>query len=138
MLFRSQGRKCGCGKRGCWEAYASGLAMVKLYQEITGQKKNIFAIEKEFLGGNKKAKTVVKQTAHYLAIGISNLINILNPEAIILGGGLINFKEFIELAKREVNNFVLTSDLKRTPILITKLDGDAGLLGAALLNQNNF
>ncbi|TSC95714.1 MAG: glucokinase [Parcubacteria group bacterium Athens1014_10] len=137
QIIEINGRQCGCGKKGCWEAYASGMAMIKSYHKITGKNKNALEIQKDFLNNKKESKEAVEQTANYLAIGLSNLINILNPEVIILGGGLSNFKEFIELAKKEVKKIVLTPDLQKTPILISKLGDDAGLIGAALLNEKS-
>lgn len=133
QIIEMRGQKCGCQKQGCWEAYASGSAMMRLYQKTTGINKNTFEIEKDFLRQEEKAGQVVRKTAYYLSVGLSNLINILDPEVIVLGGGLSNFKKFIDLAKEQIKDLVLIPALQKTPILTTKLGDDAGLLGAALL-----
>jgi len=133
QIIKVNGRKCDCGKSGCFEAYASGSAMVKSYKKLSGQDKDTFEIEQLFIKGEENAKLVVEESSHYLAIGLSNLINILNPEAIVLGGGLSNFKKFIDLAKSEINKYLITPHLKQTPILISKLNDNAGMIGASLL-----
>lgn len=138
QIIEVNGRKCDCGKSGCFEAYASGSAMVKLYKKISGQEKNTFEIEQLFLKGEKNAKLAVEESSHYLAIGLSNLINILNPEAIVLGGGLSNFKKFIDLAKNELDKYLIAPHLKQTPILTSKLDDNAGMIGASLLKNYVF
>ncbi len=133
QIIEVNGKKCDCGKSGCFEAYASGSAMVKSYKKLSNQDKNTFEIEQLFIKGEKNAKLAVEESSHYLAIGLSNLINILNPEAIILGGGLSNFKRFIDLAKSEIDKYLIAPHLKQTPILISKLNDNAGMIGASLL-----
>lgn len=133
QIIEIGGEKCRCGKKGCWEAYASGSAMSKLYQKTTGQSKDVLSIKKEFLEGNSDASAVVRKTADYLAVGLSNLINILNPEILVLGGGLSNFKEFIDLTKKQTKNLILSPKARKTPIVVSKLSDNAGLIGAALL-----
>lgn len=137
QIIQLGGRQCTCGKRGCWEAYVSGKAITNLYFELTGQRKNVLAIKKEFRQKHLEAEIVVNETARYLAIGLANLINTLNPEIIVLGGGLIKFKPLFKIALKEVKNWLLVKERQRTPILISQLGEQAGILGATLLIKEN-
>ncbi|MFN3301879.1 MAG: ROK family protein [Patescibacteria group bacterium] len=132
FLLEVGGKKCICGRRGCFEAYASGRAMEEIYFELTGQKKNTFQIEEEFNQKKPEAIFVVNETARWLRIGLANLINILNPDIIILGGGLVNFKSFIRLALKNIRSWLLVKETK-TKILVSDLKEKATLLGASLL-----
>jgi len=135
MVLEVGGRKCLCGKKGCLETYASGRAMEELYFEITDQKKNTFQIKKEFTQKKPEAIYVVNETARWLAIGIANLINILNPNLIVLGGGMTGFQSFIKIALKNIKPWLLVPETK-TKILVSRLREKAGILGAALLANN--
>ena len=136
MLLEIGGKKCVCGKRGCFEAYASGRAMEELYFELTGKKKTTFEIEKEFVQKNQEAIFAVNETGRWLAIGIANIINLLNPDLIVLAGGMINFKEFIEIALKNIKPWLLVKEIK-TKVLVSDLNEKAILLGASLMFQRN-
>lgn len=133
IILEIGGRKCLCGKRGCFEAYASGRAMAELYFELTGKKKNTFQIKKEFSQKKQEAVFVVNETARWLAIGLANVINILNPDLIVLGGGMTGFKSFIEIALKNIRPWLLVKETK-TEILVSTLKEKATLLGAFLLS----
>lgn len=128
MKIEAHGPKCGCGKHGCLEALASGSALKR--------KTGVEALSLELAArqGDKKAQQAIQEIAHYLAIGISNLVNIFNPEMVIIGGGLSNMRELLICPiKKEFKNYVLSVPAKSVKIVRAKLGTNAGVLGAAAL-----
>jgi glucokinase len=127
------GLTCSCGQKGHLEAYASGNAMVKLYQQITGQEKDTFFIAKQARAKEKAALKVFKTMNQALAIGLANTINIFNPDIIVLGGSLVKLKLLtnpaIELARKKV----VFPALDTTKIVTSKLKDEASLLGTVAL-----
>jgi len=127
--------RCGCGKGNHWEAYASGQAMVKLYKHFTGRNQNTFKIEEEAKGGGEIARTVINIMVDFLAQGLANIIHILNPEIIAIGGGLSRVDILISPAIYETKKLLLYPSLAKTKIVKSKLGQDAGILGAALITR---
>jgi len=133
MTIKDNGLVCSCGQKGHLEAYASGTAMIKLYQKLTGQKKSAFFVEEQFKKRDKNATKVFQIMNQCLAIGLANIINIFNPEIIILGGGLAKIKPLIQPASKMAKQKVVYPQLNKTKIVVSKLKSDAALLGAAAL-----
>jgi len=132
MIIQPNGIKCSCGKRGCWETYASSQGIRYFYQKLTGQKKSSEEIVQEFRKKKKPAIVTVKIVAIWLALGLANIINILDPEIIILGGGLARFQALISLALKGAKKLLVVSSL-RTKILVSLEPEKMTLLGASLL-----
>jgi glucokinase len=137
MIINPKGEKCSCGKHGCWEAYASGYGIKSFYHKITGKKKNSFEIAEEFRRKDKSAVLTIKRAAYFLAIGLANIINILDPEIIILGGGLARFQGLINLALKQVKQWLAVSDYQ-TKILVSSHPEKIALLGASLLAREQL
>lgn len=135
MTISSEKEKCSCGQSGHFEILASGTAMVNIYKNLTGKKKNTFKIENLAIKGDKRALQTIKIMSKYLGIGLANIINILNPEIIVIGGGMARVNLLWSKLKTETYKRVLYSPLKRTKIVKTKLDDDAGILGASLITK---
>jgi len=127
--------KCSCGKFGHFEALCSGKALVNFYKHLTGKTKNVFEIEKLAKLGDKNAKKTNALVAKYLGLGLANIINIFNPEIIIVGGGIAKIKELWQPALKEPKKEVMYDSLRDTKIIKTNLNEDAGILGAAMLCQ---
>jgi len=128
MIIDSRGYTCGCGNVGCLEALSSGTAIKKR----SGM--DAIAVELAARQGDKKAIRVIEQTAHYLAIGIANLVNIFNPELVILGGGVSKMRELLLTPiRKEFKRYALTLPAKSVKITRAKLGTEAGVLGAAAL-----
>lgn len=149
-LLEYNGRLCGCGKRGCLEAYASATALIndtkKAMMENTQTAmwdyvnhdidqvdgKTAFETAKK---GDVIAKKVVEQYINYLSAGILSFCNIFRPEAVILGGGICAQKDYLikpieQILKQQNYGIKNTPEVK---ILVAKLGNDAGILGAAAL-----
>ncbi|HEB01406.1 MAG TPA: ROK family protein [Candidatus Portnoybacteria bacterium] len=133
MVIVAEGLKCNCGNRGCLEQYVSGSALVLKYKKLTGQEKTPLEIEKESEQKKKPALKVIEETGYYLGLGLANLINILNPEIIVLGGGVARTKTLYSPTIREMKKRVFPLGQK-TPVVISKLGREAGIIGAAWLS----
>ncbi len=152
MVINVDGIPCNCGRKGCWEKYASATALVSqaveamqsnkdslLWQTCDGdlnkvEGKSIF----EALDlGDATAKAVIDKYLYYVAIGIANVINALQPEAVCVGGGISGQGEKILSPIRDIvkaERYSVYAD-KQAAILQATLGNDAGIIGAALLDE---
>jgi len=132
------GNECYCGKQGCVETYISGPALERRWYERSGQKTSLQTI----------TQTVYELPAHKVwfelwkeeflenfGMALANVIDILDPDVIILGGGVSNIPFLYDEGKKAVYENVF-SDLVNTPILKNKLGDSAGVFGACLLNNS--
>ncbi len=141
------GKLCGCGQKGCWEAYASATGLIreaqgrlivnkknKLYEDTKGREveaKDIFDAAKD---GDEFSMDIVDYEVDYLALGISNLLNILDPEIIVMGGGVSLAGDFLlDKLRERLKKYALPSALEGLEIVEAELWNDAGILGAAHL-----
>lgn len=124
------GNKCYCGKSGCVETYISGPALEKRWFEITGKREPLTTIVKNLDGAD--GQTWKKEFLDSFGVGLANVIDILDPDAIVLGGGISNIDFLYTDGRNSVYDKVF-SDLVDTPILKNKLGDSAGVFGAALL-----
>ncbi len=147
----SGGRQCTCGRRGCYEAYASATALTAMTAEkieelslkgmdsILGDTaKNAGKVSARtafdaMKAGCKYGREVVDNYIYYLAEGITNMINIFQPEILCIGGGVCNEREYLtrplcELVERDQYT---RNSKNKTKIVIAELGNDAGIIGAA-------
>lgn len=146
MTVNPEGPRCGCGNHGCLEVYASAKGITDRTIDVieSGSKTklreitegNIYKINSEMVyqaakEGDSLARDIIRAMGRYLGIGIANLINIFNPEAIIIGGGVRDAWDlFIEPLRREVRARAFRIPAERARIIKSTLK-DGGLLGAA-------
>ena len=150
MVIEYGGRPCTCGRRGCFEAYSSATALVKmtkeafeahpesLMREMCGGDiervggKTAFAAMKK---GDPTAAQVVDAYIGYLACGTANLINIFQPEVLTIGGGISGEGDYLVVPLREkLSHEIYSKDgTLKTDIRIALLGNDAGIIGAAAL-----
>jgi glucokinase len=140
-----KGRQCPCGNKGCLERYASATAMVEtaksglkkfpgssVNKRIEKEKLTSKLIYEEALRGDNFAKEIFTEISEYLGIGISNLVSIFNPEAVILGGGLSSAHKFIlPVIKKTVEKRVQPGLKENIKYLIIKDQDKTPALGAA-------
>ena len=151
MIIIMNGKPCTCGNFGCWEAYGSATAMVKMARALIEKgletkligyypdELNAKAIVDEAQNGDRIAHDIVIQTGKYVGVGIANLINIFNPEAVIVGGGLslageILFNEITHHAKLNSQPRAFS----KVQITQAILGNNAGILGSAALAFMNI
>ena len=145
------GLPCTCGRRGCWEAYSSATGLINMTKrklETVSKDETVMwqMVESEgkvsgrtafnaMKAGDSAGKEVVDEYLMYLADGITNMVNIFQPEVVVIGGGVCNEKEhLVEPLKRIVakDNYY-KGDGPKTQIKIAELGNDAGIIGAAML-----
>ena len=139
------GVRCGCGQDGCWEAYASATALVRQAREAAAlhpdsrlnalpalDGKSIYAAARD---GDKTARAVTAQYASYVALGLTNFINALAPEVVLLGGGVAGAGDaLLEPVRACVQARFFHQNPSLLPeILPAALGGEAGIYGAAAL-----
>jgi fructokinase len=128
--LHQNGNKCYCGKSGCVETYISGPALEKRWSQITGKKEPLTAIVQNL--DSTDGQMWKKEFLDNFGTGLANVIDILDPDAIVLGGGISNI-DFLYTDGRDSVYDKVFSDLVDTPILKNKLGDSAGVFGAALL-----
>ena len=148
MTLIKGGEQCGCGKRGCYEAYASVTALNRdtkramerhpesIMNELAAARGKVsgrtaFDAMRQ---GDSAAAEVVKNYAEYVAEGIVSIENIFQPEVIVIGGGISKEGDYLlKPVKEYVEKNRYNKHLKQTEIKIAKLFNDAGIIGAAML-----
>jgi len=144
ICVESFGAPCRCGSRGCVEQYSSASAIVRIAKELETQYpestlKNVAQLEasevfQAGINGDKLALEVFRQMGFYLGVSLSSLINVLNPEVIVIGGGAsAGWELFMPQMLETVRQKAFGSLSKRAKIVRGELGDDAGILGAARL-----
>jgi fructokinase len=129
--LHQNGNLCYCGKSGCVETYISGPSLEKRWNQLTGLTQSMSEIITYFdIDIGKKWKDEFLENFGY---GLANVIDILDPDAIILGGGLSNIDFLYTEGKKSIYSKVF-SDIIETPILKNNLGDSSGVFGAALLD----
>ncbi len=145
------GLPCTCGRRGCWEAYSSATGLINMTKRKLDTVSKTETVMWEMVEndgkisgrtafnamkmGDKAGKEVVDEYLLYLAEGIANIINIFQPEVVVIGGGVCNEKEHLvnplKAMVDEIQYYKGTG--KHTQIKVAELGNDAGIIGAAML-----
>ena len=149
MVVEADGRSCGCGRRGCLEAYCSASAlisesqrMMKLYPDskmwdLANEKNGRVTGKTAFMAkamGDIAATQVINDFVNYLAIGIANIINVFQPAVVCVGGGISGEGNNLLLPLRERLKYTsFGTNGSRTRVEVAKFRNDAGIIGAALL-----
>lgn len=129
----ASGGPCYCGKNGCTERIISGTGLENYYEEITGTRKRLKEIIPAARSGeDPNAVKTLDRLIHFFGMGISTIINMLDPDVIVLGGGVGNIDELYTRGIAEVEKHVFNPRLD-TKIVRPKLGDSAGVFGAAFL-----
>ncbi|MGL4534210.1 MAG: ROK family protein [Fusobacteriaceae bacterium] len=149
IILVPHGKLCGCGHKGCFEAYASATGLIRettsrlvvnknnlIFKAIEGDlskldAKVIFDCAKE---GDLFALDLIDYEADYLALGLSHILNMLNPEILILGGGVALAGDILlNSVKEKIKDYALTITLEGLQIKLSELGNDAGIIGGGAL-----
>ncbi len=128
--LKQNGNNCYCGKNGCVETYLSGPALEKRWSELTGKADSLESITNNM--NDSKANQWKNEFLENFGVSLANVIDILDPDVIVLGGGVSNISFLYNEGRDAVYDKVF-SDLVDTPILQNKLGDSAGVFGACLL-----
>ncbi len=131
-----QGNLCFCGRRGCVETYLSGPALQRRWNELTAERLGLPEIVSRLDSGlaTGAARRWKAEFLTNFGLALSNVINILDPDAVVLGGGVSNIRFLYDEGLREVHRNVF-SDFADTPILRHQLGDSSGVFGAACLGH---
>ncbi|MEY3362593.1 MAG: glucokinase [Actinomycetota bacterium] len=130
MVVNPDGPRCTCGRKGCWEVYASGRGLRMLASGESGE-----SVIERARQGDADAVTVLEAYARWLAIGLSNLANVSDPDVIVIGGGVsVAADFFMPMLRRWFLETLYSPEQRQHPDLrVAQLGEHAGAIGAALL-----
>ncbi len=147
------GPECTCGRKGCFEVFSSATGLVRMTKEAMYEDKSsiMWKMNEEdgkvsartafnaMRAGDRAGKAVVDKYIKYLACGITNTINIFQPDILCIGGGVCNEGDPLLLPLKELvaKEVYTKNSAKNTEIVIAKLGNDAGIIGAAFLGQDH-
>ena len=151
MTIVDGGELCTCGKRGCWERYASATALIREGRKLCAAKpdcalmravdgdtgaitaKHVIDLARE---GDPDCAALFKSYVHYLVIGLSNMVNLYDPEMFVLGGGVSYAGAFLlDAVRAELPKYVFFKTMPYASVELAKLTNDAGIIGAAMLGR---
>jgi glucokinase len=138
------GPPCGCGSRGCLEVFSSATAIVRMTRELgpdyssssLNGVRDLTAetVYKKGLEGDELALEVFRRAGFYLGVGLASVINVLNPEVIVIGGGVAaGWDLFINHVNEQITKRAFPEAARRAKVVRARCGDDAGLLGAAYL-----
>lgn len=116
IIIETKGPVCGCGHKGHWEALAGGRAT-----------------DKKIAHDPRQRKKIIQEQSHFIGVGLANIVNALDPDIIVLGGGVTNEKQLVSMSLHEAKKLLLYKSLEKTKITKGKLGEAAGIIGASLL-----
>ena len=125
-------KKCFCGLEGCMETYVSGPGFTSIFNNINNESFNSHQIIEEFNQGSQRTKSALDNYVDHLARGLSNVVNILDPDVIILGGGMSNINYIYENINQRLKKYVVT-DTFHTKVVKNNHGDSSGVRGAAWL-----
>ncbi len=150
MVLNFNGPACNCGRKGCFEVYASATALINQTKEMIQSYPD--SVIHEMIDhnpdkvngkvpfdaaqqGDRAGEKIIKNYLEYLGVGLVNIINIFQPEAIVIGGGICKQGENLLAPLREyVKHYIYTPDeIPTTKLMTAQLGNDAGIIGAAML-----
>ncbi len=151
MPIHPEGLQCKCGQRGCLEAYCSSAAIIErcrvrlsdrltpVFDKVLAGDLGELSIKKLFLAAREKdevALEVLGETARYLAIGLTGVVNLLNPNLVIIGGGVADGAAgFVETVAQELGSRVCDSTVDGLRVVKAALGNNAGFIGAGILGR---
>lgn len=155
ITIKAGGAKCGCGRRGCMEAYSSRSAIARrITKAVRKGHSTVLAGKADKKSGRLKsgdlaeavaaqdpvAMKEVHRAAHYLGVGLGSLVNVFGPEIVIVGGGVTEALgvPWIDLVRASIRKAVLVDPHESIKVEAASLGDDAGVLGAALLASEKF
>ena len=150
MVLEIAGPKCNCGNRGCFEALAGRQAIYRNLQNAVkeGQKTVLTEmlgdsladmrsgdLRKALRRGDKLVEKVIEEAAEYTGIAVANVINLINPEVIVLGGGVIDAleDEMMAIIVETAKDYAMQGTARNVDIVASRLGDDAGIVGGAVL-----
>jgi glucokinase len=149
MRMVPDGQPCECGGRGCWEQYASGSALVRFARAQIGLEPSVLTevcggdpdrltgpmVTDAAVDGDLVARQAFASVAHWLGVGLANLVAALDPHRIVVGGGVVAAGDrLLDPARIELERSIVAAGHRLVPpVLAARLGPEAGVVGAAEL-----
>lgn len=133
-FLNESGGPCYCGKTGCVETIIAGPALQRFYKEQSGEEATLKEIYHKYKKGDKHAEATINRLMKFFGLGISSVINLLDPEVIVIGGGVGNIEELYTEGVEQAKKYTFNNRFD-TKIVPPKLGDSAGVFGAALLTS---
>jgi predicted NBD/HSP70 family sugar kinase len=127
------GGPCYCGKSGCVEKVLAGPSLERYYYSITGQQTRLKEIYELYKTGDENATKTIQRMSHFFGKAISVIINIIDPDVIVIGGGVGNIDEIYTDGIESTRKYIFNNGVVNTPIVKPLLGDSAGVFGAAYL-----
>jgi len=157
MVLEVEGPKCGCGNRGCFEALASRTAIFRRLSDairdgaksqltdLLGPGEEIVDLKsgdlrKAIRKGDKLVEKVIEEASEYIGIAVANVINFLNPQYVVLGGGVLDAlqDEMLAIIEATARDYAMTGTDKGIEIIASRLGDEAGITGSAVLARQGL
>jgi len=136
-ILEANGDLCYCGKKGCVEKILAGPALEKYYQSVSGSSKSLKEIYDLYKSGKDEfAKMTMDRMLHYFGAALSVVVNILDPDVIVIGGGVGNIDLLYTEGRTSLEKYIFNDSKFDTPLLRPKLGDSAGVFGAAFLSNS--
>ena len=133
MILHPGGRDCSCGKKGCYEAYASARLLVEMAEAVNPEVTSGRELFKRIAEGDGGMKAVLDEWSREAATGLASLVHIFNPQALILGGGILEQDAAAASLEKNSRDLIMES-FQNVRFLKAALGNKAGLFGAATLH----
>ncbi len=155
ILLKPGGSRCGCGRRGCLEAFASRTAIAKRIRKAHRNGRSTMLASKvndksdrlkskdlaaAYLSGDAVTVAEVHRAAYYLGLGLGSLVNVFGPEVVIIGGGVAAAlgPAYIDAIRNSARNQILVDPDQKIEIVPAALGDDAGILGSAIMAREIY
>lgn len=155
MVLEVGGPKCSCGNQGCFEALASRTAIFRqVHAAVKNGEKTVLTeivgpnlaemksgdLRKALRKGDKLVERVIEEAAEYTGVAVANLINIINPEVVVVGGGLIDAlaDEMMAIIVEVARDCAMAGSIRDVEIVASRLGDEAGITGAAVLARQRI
>lgn len=126
------GPECYCGKRGCLETWISGTGVAQDYRNLTGKERTTRQIMADYETGDRDARIIVERFEDRLARGLAHVINLLDPDVLVFGGGLSKVEYLYHDLSQKLPHYVFGGEAA-TPLLQARYGDSSGVRGAAWL-----
>jgi glucokinase len=153
MVIDVNGPKCSCGNKGCFEVFASRLALFRAIEAAVKDGKETILTEmlgkdlhdlrsgdirKAIRRGDKLVEKIVEDAAEYIGIAVANVANLLNPEMVVLGGGVMEAlaDEMMPTIMKSAKSHMFPGTFRNVEIIASKLGDNAGITGAAVMARD--
>lgn len=127
------GGPCYCGKHGCVEKVLAGPSLERYYASVTGSNKKLKEIYSMYKSGDGPATDTIRRMTHFFGLALSVIVNIIDPDVIVIGGGVGNIDELYTDGVESVRKYTFNDGVLDTPIVKPILGDSAGVFGAAFL-----